>query len=62
LRETVGWKNTKTDCGLEQQQQEIKLQIERNRRELVRRTRRKIAMQSNNNKKENCKLNEIVTN
>jgi hypothetical protein len=39
-----------------------KLQIERNRRELVRRTRRKIAMQSNNNKKENCKLNEIVTN
>jgi hypothetical protein len=39
-----------------------KLQIERNRRELIRRTRRKIAMQSNNNKKENCKLKEIVTN
>jgi hypothetical protein len=39
-----------------------KLQIERNRRELIRRTRRKIAMHSNNNKKENCKLKEIVTN
>jgi hypothetical protein len=39
-----------------------KLQIEGNRRELIRRTRRKIAMQSNNNKKENCKLKEIVTN
>jgi hypothetical protein len=39
-----------------------KLQIERNRRELIRRTRRKIAMKSNNNKKENCKLKEIVTN
>jgi hypothetical protein len=39
-----------------------KLQIERSRREFIRRTRRKIAMQSNNNKKENCKLKETVTN
>jgi hypothetical protein len=39
-----------------------KLQIERNRRELIRRRRRKIAMQSNDNKKENCKLKEILTN
>jgi hypothetical protein len=33
-----------------------KLQIERNRRELSRRTRRKIAMQSNNNKKRKLQI------
>ncbi len=71
LRELIRRTRRQRDCDAKEVHEERlrsratttrKLQIERNRRELIRRTRRKIAMKSNNNKKENCKLKEIVTN